>query len=180
MPQVWRRSKFNFMSNIKLGLKNCAVLCVLKNKNKFLLLRRTKEPHKGKYIPIGGRLEPFESPIEAAKREVKEETKFNIKNLKFCGVMVETSPMKFNWVNFVYIGNVNFSKPIFCKEGVLEWIRISDILKIPTPTTDRYIYQYVLKNKNFMFNVVYNKKIKILLLREEIENKNIYKKIKCL
>jgi 8-oxo-dGTP diphosphatase len=164
------------MNEIKLGLKKCAVLCILRCRDKLLLLHRTKEPHKGKYIPIGGRLEPFETPIEAAKREIKEETGFNVKDLKFCGIMVETSPVKFNWVNFIYLGNINFSKPVSCKEGRLEWIKISNILNIPTPTTDRYIYQYILKNKNFMFNAIYNKKIELLTLHEEIEDKILYKK----
>jgi 8-oxo-dGTP diphosphatase len=62
-----------------------------------------------KYIPIAGKLEPFETPIEAAKREVKEECGVDLANLKFCWVMVETSAVDFNWINFIYTAEVDFS-----------------------------------------------------------------------
>jgi len=162
------------MSDVKLGLKKCAVLCILRHKDTFLLIRRTKEPHAGKYIPIGGKLEPFETPIDAARREIKEETGISVEKLRFCGVMVETSPTKFNWVNFIYTSDVEFFNPPTCEEGVLEWIKISDILNIPTPTTDWYIYQYVLKNKIFMFNAIYNEKIELIELYDEVEEKKLY------
>jgi len=56
------------------GLKKTAVLCVLKHGENFLLLKRLKEPNKDSYTPVGGKLDPFESPIKAAIRETWEET----------------------------------------------------------------------------------------------------------
>jgi len=165
------------MSDVKVGLKKCAILCILRNKDKILLLQRAKQPHYMKYIPIGGKLEPFETPVEAAKREVKEECGVDLANLKFCGVMVETSPVDFNWVNFIYTAEVDFFEPPPCNEGTLKWVKISDLSNISTPTTDRYIYHYVLKGKPFMFNAIYNEKIELLELHEEIENKTLYKKL---
>lgn len=41
---------------------------------------------KGKYCVIGGKVEPEESYLQAAKRELKEETEFEIENLKPYGV----------------------------------------------------------------------------------------------
>ena len=35
----------------KVGNKKVATLCVLKNKNRFLLLKRYNEPNKDKYVP---------------------------------------------------------------------------------------------------------------------------------
>ena len=40
----------------KEGNKKVATLCVLKNKNRFLLLKRYNEPNKDKYVPVGGKL----------------------------------------------------------------------------------------------------------------------------
>jgi hypothetical protein len=37
---------------VEKGLKRIANLCVLKNDNKFLLLKRLKEPNKNKYTPV--------------------------------------------------------------------------------------------------------------------------------
>jgi 8-oxo-dGTP diphosphatase len=44
------------------GHKQPAVLSVLKSGNQFLLLKRAKEPNKGKYTPVGGKIEPYEDP----------------------------------------------------------------------------------------------------------------------
>ena len=68
------------------GMKKCVSLCLLKSGNSFLLIKRGKSKTKkeddfGMYIPIGGKIEPYETPEEAAKREVFEETGYNIDNL---------------------------------------------------------------------------------------------------
>ena len=44
---------------IPLGIKKVATLCVLKNENRFLLLKRLKEPNKDLFTPVGGKLDPF-------------------------------------------------------------------------------------------------------------------------
>lgn len=54
------------------GIKKTAVLCVLKNGNRFLLLKRLKEPNNNMYTPVGGKLDPYETPIHAALRETME------------------------------------------------------------------------------------------------------------
>jgi 8-oxo-dGTP diphosphatase len=163
------------MSDVTIGLKRSAVLCILKHDDQLLLLLRSKEPHLGKYIPVGGKVEPFECPADAARREVREETGLDLPNLKFCGTMVETSPTKFNWVNFIYCADVSLFSPKENEEGTMEWVRASDISKIPTPTTDRFIYEFILSGKIFMFNAIYNEKIELIELCEEIENKVLYR-----
>ena len=77
---------------IQEGLKRTAVLCVLRNGNDFLLLKRFKEPNKNMYTPVGGKLDPFETPKNAALRETREETGIIVPDMRFCGVVTETSP----------------------------------------------------------------------------------------
>ena len=60
--------------------------------------------------------------------------------------------------------------PPECNEGTLEWIKFEDLNKIPTPETDRFIYNYISKNKKFAFNTVYNKDLKLISMIEEFEN----------
>ena len=36
-------------------------MCILQQGDQFLLLKRGKEPNKGMYVPVGGKLEPFEN-----------------------------------------------------------------------------------------------------------------------
>lgn len=163
------------MVEVTLGAKKAAVLCLLVNKDKVLLLKRAKEPHLGKYIPVGGKIEPFESPQEAAKREIFEETNVKVDNLNFCGVMVETSPIKFNWINFIYISDVEHFEPTECNEGALSWEKLDSILDLPTPTTDWYIYKFIRENKPFMFNALYDKDLNLLKLEDEITNEILFR-----
>jgi len=132
---------------IPIGLKKTAVLCILRNKNKFLLLKRLKEPNKDMFTPVGGKLDPFESPYDAAIRETKEETGITVENLKYCGTLVESSPIKYNWTTFVYLADIDFVEPPFCNEGELQWIDLDNMLTVPTPETDWHIYQYATEEK---------------------------------
>jgi 8-oxo-dGTP diphosphatase len=155
------------------GYKQPAVLVILKANNQFLLLKRKKEPNKGKYTPVGGKLDPFETPYKAAIRETFEETGIEVTNMKYCGLMVETSPIKYNWICFVYLSEIDYQTPPECNEGKLDWIPITNLSEIPTPATDKYIYHYVADSKNFMFNVDYDHNLNIIEINEEIENKKI-------
>ncbi|MCX6354136.1 MAG: NUDIX domain-containing protein [Candidatus Aureabacteria bacterium] len=153
------------------GHKQPAVLCILKSGDRFLLLKRKKEPNKGKYTPVGGKIDPYENPIHSAIRETLEETGIRITNPKYCGVMVESSPTNYNWICFVYLAEIEHIDPPACKEGTLEWIGFSKLFGIPAPKTDWHIYKYLVDNKNFMFNIEYDQELNIISMREEIENK---------
>ena len=52
---------------------NCSVI-FNKQKDKVLFCKRTKEPYKGLYNFVGGKVEPGESSFDAAYRELQEET----------------------------------------------------------------------------------------------------------
>lgn len=156
------------------GIKKIAVICILKHRDHFLLLKRWKEPNKDLYTPLGGKLDPFETPLEAAKRETKEESGIEPNEMNFCGILTETSPTKYNWVSYVYISEIEYQDPPTCNEGTLKWIHKDDLSKIPTPITDLHIYQYVLQNKKFIFDAVYDENLRILQMTEAIENLNIH------
>lgn len=121
---------------VREGLKRTAVLCVLKQGHQFLLLKRLKEPNKDTYTPVGGKLDPYENPYDAAIRETREETGIVVPVMKYGGVLVESSPTAYNWVSFVYVAEIDFVPPPICNEGTLEWINFDDVLNVPTPKTD--------------------------------------------
>lgn len=50
------------------------ILVYNKEENKILMCKREKEPYKGKFNLVGGKLEKNETEMEAAYRELKEET----------------------------------------------------------------------------------------------------------
>ena len=152
------------------GIKRTAVICILQCGQAFLLLKRFREPNKDLFTPIGGKLDPHENPNQAAIRETWEETGIQLNNLRYMGSLIESSPTNYNWNSLVYLSQIEYQPAPECKEGILEWIKFSDLLNIPTPKTDWYIYKYVLENKPFMFNADYDEGLNLLNLREEIEN----------
>lgn len=159
---------------IPLGIKKVATMCLLKNGNQFLLLKRIKEPHQSQYTPVGGKIDPFENPTDAIKREVFEETGIKVDKAHFCGVLVETSPVKFNWVSFIYYADIDFIDPPDCNEGKLEWVQFENILKIPTPTTDWFIYKYILEGTKFILNADYDSQLKLIKMTNDIKGELIY------
>lgn len=58
----------------------CAGAVVRDDRNRLLLVRRRNDPGRGRWSLPGGRIEPGETPAQAAAREVLEET----------GLVVET------------------------------------------------------------------------------------------
>lgn len=157
------------LMHVPFGHKQPAVLCVLKHADQFLLLKRKKEPNAGMYTPVGGKIDPFESPRDAALRETFEETGLKVGDAKYCGVLVDSSPTKYNWICFVYLAEIDPVPPPPCNEGTLEWIPAPELLGVPTPPTDYYIYEYVLAERPFMLSADYDEALRMTALREEIE-----------
>jgi 8-oxo-dGTP diphosphatase len=156
------------------GLKRTATLCVLKNGHQFLLLKRLKEPNKDTFTPVGGKLDPFESPHDAAIRETWEETGIKLEKMKYCGLLTETSPTAYNWTGFVYLAEIDFVPPPPCNEGDLQWIHFDNLLSVPTPKTDWFIYKYLLENKPFAFSAIFDEQLNLLEMVEEIEDVVVY------
>lgn len=71
-------------------MSNKYTICILfKSKENILLIRKNKTIYKGLLNGIGGKIEPNETPIEGAKREIFEETGMsNIKNLTWLGTLI--------------------------------------------------------------------------------------------
>lgn len=59
---------------------NLGASAIVVSNNKYLLIKRGKEPSKGMYSFAGGHVEPGESIEDAAVRELKEETNLNGQN----------------------------------------------------------------------------------------------------
>ncbi len=160
--------------SVPIGLKKAAVVCLLRSEAGFLLLRRSKEPHLGKYTPIGGHLEPFETPQAAAIREVKEEAGISIKEPRLRGVLTETSPTEYNWIVYIYTANITAIPPVECVEGTLEWVAPERLDAIPIPTTDGFIYDYLFRSEFFVLDAVYDEDVELLRLVDELSGRVLF------
>ena len=160
--------------NIPNGLKKSAAMVVLRHQDLFLLLQRANPPHPGKYLPVGGKLEAFEDPRSAAIRETAEETGIQLDHLSFSGILIETSPTKYNWQSSIYVADIEYLPPPYCDEGTLKWIPLLDIPNVPTPETDWHVYHYIMQEKPFVFNALYNDQMELSSMLEEIEGIVVY------
>jgi len=158
------------------GLKKTAVLCVLRSGDELLLLKRNREPNRGLYVPVGGHVDPFEPPRDAAIREVQEETGLLLADVRFCGVLVETSPSKYNWVTFVYSAEVERFFPPDCSEGVLEWVATPRLGNIATPPTDAFIYRFVSEGRPFVMDARFDESLEMTSLADEIAREALYER----
>jgi 8-oxo-dGTP diphosphatase len=153
---------------IPIGIKKVATMVILQHKDRYLLLKRAKAPNAGMYLPVGGKIEPFEDPKSCAIRETKEETGIKISNPLFCGILTESSPTKYNWISYIYKAEIEDQPAPNCDEGELEWIEEKDLAELPTPPTDMCIYQYVKNNQKFILNAIYNQDLELIEMREEL------------
>ncbi len=161
---------------VNAGIKRSATMVVLRHEHEFLLLRRSKPPYEGHYLPVGGKIEPHERPIEAALRETQEETGLQLRKeqLRYGGVLAESSPGDYNWICFIYLAHISRVPPPACDEGTLEWISLEQITDIPTPPTDWQIYQYLVRGQSFALDAVYNADMQLLEMREEISGRVVF------
>ncbi len=160
--------------NIPKGLKKAVVTCVLRSEAGFLLLRRSKEPHLGKYVPIGGHLEPYETPKQAVIREVEEETGVSIEEPRLSGILTETSPTDYNWIVYIYTADIAPIPPVECAEGTLEWVPQERLNTVPIPTTDGYIYDYLSRSEFFVLDAVYNENVELITLVDELSGRVLF------
>lgn len=158
------------------GLKRIATMVVLYHKEEFLLLKRNKMPNAGMYVPVGGKVEPYERPIDTAVRETAEETGVQLarEQLTYGGVLTETSPVKYNWLCFIFMAAIDHIPPPACDEGTLQWIPRHGLLDVPTPPTDWQIYEYLLHGQPFALDALYDSELNLLEMREEITGKVVF------
>lgn len=129
-----------------------AVLCYLYDEdNRLLMLHRAKDPNKGKYSPIGGKLEVSvgESPHACAVREIQEESGVVVmpNEIRLSGMLAEKAYYKddtnTHWLLFLF----EVTRPIRhdeihsmeFEEGTLEWVPVDEVENINIPDTDKQI-----------------------------------------
>ena len=75
-----RSCRFSYFHNVA-----AAVAAILEFNGRIVLIRRSREPGKGKLDLPGGFADPGENAEEAIRREVMEELKLDLKAVKYLG-----------------------------------------------------------------------------------------------
>jgi 8-oxo-dGTP diphosphatase len=153
-----------------------AVLIYLFFEDEVLMLHRNNKEkantdiHYGKWNGLGGKLDLNESPTQAAKREVFEESGITLQQneLKPLGSLYfpnfKAHKKEDWWVSLFRVdlnNKPNIQSHSHTKEGTLQWIPKNELLKLPLWEGDLLFLPYVLNYKPLIGTFWYNSEKKL-------------------
>lgn len=143
-----------------------ATLCYIYKNEKLLLLHRVKKQndmHAGKYIGIGGKLEPYESPREGMLREIKEEAGITPTDLILRAIIYfqelgnQDKHGALNYLVFVYRATKFEGKIQETYEGEFVWKTIDELMQLSIWEGDKvFVPKIVLEDQFFEAKFIYH------------------------
>ena len=100
-------------------------LCYISRGSEYLMLHRVKKQNdvnRDKWIGIGGKFEPDESPDECLLREAKEETGLTLTSWRYRGIVTFVNTVCESEYMHLFTADDYEGEIKQCDEGVLEWI----------------------------------------------------------
>ena len=131
------------------------VVCLLTRGEELLLQNRTKKDWQGYTLP-GGHIEPGESILEAAVREMREETGLTVLDPQLCGV--KQFPVEGGrYVVFLFRATQFEGQLRSSCEGQMRWVKRTELSTLETVADfdellqvmerdDLWEFQYVIEN----------------------------------
>ena len=108
--------------------------CYLEKDGKYLMLYRDKKEsdmNEGKWLGVGGKFEPGESPEDCMRREIWEETGFTVRRWRYRGLVTFVSDRYPTEYMHLFTATGWTGTPHECDEGELAWIKKADLLSLP-------------------------------------------------
>ena len=129
-------------------------LCYIENCGRYLMMLRNKkenDPNRNKWIGVGGKLNPGETPADCAAREIFEETGLLVTNLIYKGRIMFVSDKWDDELMHLFIAKSDSDKVTKCNEGTLEWIKKDSILSLNLWEGDKvFLKRLIENNQNFL------------------------------
>ena len=128
-------------------------LCYLVREGKILMLHRTKKKNDlnaGKWIGVGGRFEPGESPDECLLREVREETGYRLLSWRFRGIVTfdaDDAP-ETEYMHLFTSADFDGAETV-CDEGELRWVPIGEVESLSLWEGDRVFLRLLREDAPF-------------------------------
>lgn len=126
-------------------------LCYIEDDGRYLMLHRS--PHKkdgsvGKWMGVGGKIEPGETPDECILREVKEETGLDMTDYRKRGIIHFYSDIWEDEIMHLYSCYGYEGEPVSeCDEGELKWIDINRIMELNMWEGDRIFLKMMIEGR---------------------------------
>ncbi len=149
----------------RLGL---TTLCYLERDDEYLMLHRISKKNdinKDKWIGVGGHLEDDESPEECIKREILEETGYDIplEELEFRAVVTFVSQKGDYELMSLFTAKAPDSEPKECDEGKLEWVAKDKVYDLNLWEGDKIFLRKLSESRKFFsLKLVYDKEDKLI------------------
>lgn len=132
-------------------------LCYLEKNGRYLLLYRNKkacDENQGKWIGVGGKFLPGESPEECLLREVKEETGLTLTRWRFRGLVTFVAldeSGKLDWGEYMHLFTADAWAGALaaCDEGELAWVEKERLPELPMWAGDRVFLALLERERPF-------------------------------
>lgn len=132
-------------------------LCYLIKDDKYLMLHRNvnkKDPNYMKWIGVGGKCFCNEDIESCLKREVKEETAYELVEYKYHGIVKFVSNT-FSEIMHLFTSSMFKGVLKNCEEGDLNWIEVSKFKDLNMWEGD-YYFLHLLKTNTPFFEMTLN------------------------
>ena len=132
-------------------MKN-TTLCYLERGGQYLMLHRVKKENDlnhDKWVGVGGKFEPDESPDECLLREVREETGLTLTDYRCRGVVTFVSARWETEYMYLYTATGWTGALSDCDEGDLEWVDIAAVDALPLWEGDRIFFRLLREERPF-------------------------------
>ncbi|MBZ6489537.1 NUDIX hydrolase [Priestia aryabhattai] len=135
-------------------------MCFIENNNELLVQKRIRKPFIGLWNAPVGKVKTHESPIEACKREIQEETGLNLDEVDFRGIIIITTSIRKKSDVLMLFHTKKFSGDInSSEEREVAWIETEKIYSYEN-TTSSFIYllPYIIEtNGTITGKIIYDK-----------------------
>ncbi|MCI5879089.1 MAG: 8-oxo-dGTP diphosphatase [Lachnospiraceae bacterium] len=127
-------------------------LCYIEKDDKYLMLHRVKKENDlnhDKWVGVGGKFEPDETPEECMLREVREETGLTLTKYRFRAILTFLSDEWETEYIHLYTASEFTGMLLECDEGNLGWIPKSEIDKLKLWEGDKIFFKLLRETEDF-------------------------------
>lgn len=134
---------------------NLTTLCYIEKDDKYLMMHRVKKKNDvnhDKWVGVGGHFEKDETPEECLLRETKEETGLTLESFRLRGLITFLCDHWPTEYMFLYTADQYSGELTECDEGNLEWVKKSDVYRLPIWEGDK-IFLRLLEERETFFSL---------------------------
>lgn len=127
-------------------------LCYIEKDDKYLMLHRVKKENDlnhDKWVGVGGKFEPDETPEECMLREVREETGLTLTKYRFRAILTFLSDEWETEYIHLYTASEFTGMLLECDEGNLGWIPKCEIDKLKLWEGDKIFFKLLRETEDF-------------------------------